>query len=133
MLADRRVGQEIDPVDEQALAGDARYRQKPFHRRGGIFDAGGVTNGSKQFFGDAAFAVGHLQHGLAGDLVDGRLKRAGKRAVDDGDGDDHRDTERDAEKSQRRSQAVAACVAPRDRAQKTEHHAISFSIRPSRK
>jgi hypothetical protein len=36
-------------------------------------------------------------------LIDGGLKGAGQRAVDDRDGDDHGDAERDAEKSQCRA------------------------------
>src|SRR5262249_22606372 len=117
----------------QLLAFRADERQKAFDRRRGIGDARGIADDRIERLGEAALAVVDLEHGLPGDEIDRALERAGERAVDERDGDDHRDAEHDAEKREQRAQPVALHMAPAHETEEPEHQRRSSSSRPSRK
>ena len=136
MVANREVGQQIDAVDIQA-AHPARIGERA--RNPSTAAAASRTPdvsriSRKQRLCDTALTVGDLQHRFAGDLIDGRLKRGGQRAIDHRDRHNDGNAERDAKESQRRAQPVALHMAPGDRGQQTQHQeSLAVSTRPSRK
>ena len=100
MIAHGEIGQQIDAVDVQPFGARAAHRQEAIDRRGDIENALGIAHQRQHRFRHAAFTVGDLEHRLAGDLLDGRLKRRGQRPIDQGDGDDDRNAQRHAQKRQ---------------------------------
>ena len=112
MVSNREIREQIDAVDIQPLTRHARDGRESFHRRRGIADTRRVANKRKQRLCDTALTVGDLQHRFAGDLIDGRLKRGGQRAIDRRDRHNDGNAEGDPKESQRRAQPVALHMAP---------------------
>ena len=97
MIAHGEIGQQIDAVDVQPFGARAAHRQKAVDSGGDIENALGVAHQRQHRFRHAALAIGDLQHRLAGDLFDGRLKRSRQRAINQRDRDNHRNTQSHAQ------------------------------------
>ena len=115
MVANSKVGQQIDAINVEPFARCSGDGRESFNRRRSIADARRVANKRKQRLRDTTLTIGDLQNSFTGDLIDRRLKRGRQGSIDDRDGHDYGDAEGDTEKSQRRAQPVALHMPPGDR------------------
>ena len=112
MLADEKIGQEINTVHKQSLSLEADHRKKSLDGCGGVLNTLGVANYRKERFLDPALAIHDLQDCLPRNQLDGALKGPDQAAIDNCDRHNNRNTQDDARDGKQGAQPVALKMAP---------------------